>query len=113
MEDRQEIEITEKTRGIIVVAKSPNKNNNGFILLIDKVEPVKILGDDDLLIYTHVMLCVDMDLDFSFLDKRWGYTKRYGYKFYKPTEEDINKVKNCIRKRGLKYIRGVNKLIKR
>lgn len=116
-EEREPLEITTSTKGVIVFAKSTRAIFDDWILLIDYVTETNDYGAfrNDLKICTHVSWRVDANLDDANVDrnKNWGVVKGYGFKFYKATEEEKNIIKKILKSHNKKYIRIINKLIDR
>lgn len=106
--EREEININLYTRGIITFAKEEGKRNYGdWLILISHVE-------DEGLIYTHVCKRVDLpDCVPRVRTISWGYIKGEGFKFYKPTPEEIQIVKDILKRNNKKFVKGINKVIDR
>lgn len=117
LEEREPLEITTSTKGMIAFAKSTRKYFDDWILLIDHVTESNGQGgfNNDLMIYTHVSWNIRASLDNANVDrnKNWGVVKEFGYKFYKATEEEKNIIKQILKSHDKKYIRIINKLIDR
>ena len=117
--NREPIIVTPCTRGIIVFAKATKSSFQDWLLLIDRVTEEKIYPytekDEDLMIYTHVSWNVNLGMATSNVGENcnWGYVNLYGYEFYKPTEEEINKIKEILKLYNKKYVKGANKLFDR
>ena len=116
-EEREPLEITTSTKGVIAFAKSTRSVFDDWIILIDYVVETNEHGvfRNDLMIYTHVSWKMGADLDDANVDKNknWGVVKGFGYKFYKATEEEKNIIKKILKLHDKKYIRIINKLIDR
>lgn len=114
MEERQPIDITIGTKGIVVRAIPNEKNNEIYkcewVLLVSHV---KTDGADKLLLYRHA----------SINNKGWhltGPSKKpilWGrvdyYDFYLATEEEKKQIKEQLLSNGLKYVKAINKVIDR
>lgn len=110
-EQRQEIvELTPNTKGIIYVKRLIKEELRfDWILLISSISE-----EGNLYRYASY----NIDLDKFFLDITgtmfWGYVKnRTDIKFYYATEEEKNIIKEKLKENGYKYIKIMNKIIKR
>lgn len=113
MEGRQEIQITEETKGILVYAKAIKELYDDWLLLIDCVgEDLFIHNVNLLMIYTHVGYCLRSKRVTLPDARRWGWYDG-NYKFYTVTEEERNKIKGIIKENNLKYIKALNKVVVR
>ena len=110
-EHRQEIvELTPNTKGIIYVKRLIKEElRYDWILLISNISKEGEL-------YRYASYNIDLDM-FS-LDITgtmfWGYVKnRTDIKFYYATEKEKNMIKEKLKENGYKYIKIINKVIKR
>lgn len=115
MEERQPIEITTRTKGIVVYAV-PNKNIDesyeaSWLLLISHV----IYNENkELAIYRHVSVRLShgqYTLGPSKTPILWG--KAHRYDFYLAPDEAKKLIKEQLTKSGLKYVKAINKVIDR
>jgi hypothetical protein len=116
MKGREEITLDVNTRGRIVYAKSNKSIYDDYLVLINKVEPDKYdLKTPYLMIYYHVSLIVP-GRSISVLENgengRWSWDNGE-FTFYTPTKEEVEQIKNILKERGLKFVKGINKVIKR
>ena len=111
--EREEININLYTRGIITFAKEEKRNYGDWLILISHVEEENRI-DCEGLIYTHVYKRVDLpDCEPRVQTISWGYIKGQGFKFYKPTPEEIQIVKDILKRNNKKFVKGINKVIDR
>lgn len=111
--EREEINIDPDTRGIIVFAKetTPIKHYGDWILLIDRLERA---GGDEYFIYTHICKRADIgDCKPNVGHISWGFLYGMDFKFYKPTPEEIQIVKDILKENNKKFVKGINKVIDR
>jgi hypothetical protein len=117
MEDREEVLITTELRGKFVFAKAPKGHsayNHDWLLLIDKVGPDEVMPQKtNPMIYTH--LSYDIVSHAIYLDEcpRWGWPDEMGYKFYTVTDDEKETIKRILKERNLRFIKAINKVIKR
>lgn len=111
MENRKEITIDRKTKGIIVLAKGAGHDNN-WLLLIKKVVPEDYCGNMELMIYTYASLCKVDGRAYVIDSSRWGTVKNMGFRFYMPTEKEIKQIKNLLSIHRYKFIKPLNKIKK-
>ena len=112
MEDRKEIILAKGIKGIIVYAKHNSSPNQNWILLIDKVDDDTMSSYDDM-IYTHVSHCLGTKTTYFEDSPRWGWVNKMGFSFYEATEEEKKIINDLLKSRGLKYVKGINKVFKR
>ena len=112
MEERELLEITPLSKGVIAFAKATKAFYGDWIILIKKLEKTNY---DDFLIYTHVSFRLGSKITDANVDRNdnWGDLKSLGYKFYKPTEEEVNLIKRLLKLHHKKYVKGVNKMFDR
>lgn len=113
--EREELNINLYTRGIITFAKEEGKRNYGdWLILISHIEEENRI-DCEGHIYTHVCKRVDLPFDCEpwVQATSWGYIKGQGFKFYKPTPEEIQIVKDILKRNNKKFVKGINKVIDR
>jgi hypothetical protein len=119
MNNREQITIAPETRATIVYAKATKSSFQDWLLLIDRVTEEKLYPytekDKDLMIYTHVSWNVTQGMATSNVGENcnWGYVYHYGYKFYKPNEEDVKKIKEILKLYDKRYVKGINKMFDR
>ena len=116
MKGREEVILDVNTRGRIVYAKSNKSIYDDYLVLINKVGPDKYdLKTPYLMIYYHVSLIVP-GRSISVLENeengRWSWDNGE-FTFYTPTPEEVEQIKNILKERGLKFVKGINKIIKR
>ena len=112
MEGRREIQIKEDTKGKIVRIENQWDcyNKSYWIVLISHIKE-RIDGN---VIYRHVTIfhgAANTWEGISLIPKNWGVYENC--KFYEATEEEKQEIKELIKRRGFKYIKPLNKLIKR
>jgi hypothetical protein len=112
MEDRKEIILAKGVKGIIVYAKHNSSPRQNWILLIDKVDDDTMSSYDDM-IYTHVSHCPGTKTTYFENAPRWGWVNKMGFRFYEATEEEKKIINDLLKSRGLKYVKGINKVFKR
>ncbi len=114
MEGREEVILDVNTRGRIVYAKSNKSYYQDYLLLIDKVGPDNYdFKTPYLMIYYHVSLIIpDRCIDVNRGIGRWSWNNG-DFTFYTPTPEEVEQIKNILKEKGLKFVKGINKIIKR
>ena len=114
MKGREEVTLDVNTRGRIVYAKSNKSCYEDYLLLIDKVGPDNYDSETPyLMIYYHVSLIIpDRSIDVNRGIGRWAWNNG-DFTFYTPTPEEVEQIKNILKERGLKFVKGINKIIKR
>jgi hypothetical protein len=45
-------------------------------------------------------------------NERWAWNNG-DFSFYTPTAEEVELIKNILKERGLKFVKGINKVVKR
>jgi hypothetical protein len=116
MEGRNEISINLKTKNKIVCAEHV-ENHGGdihtWIILISHVkEETYYDGTKHLFLYRHVSSFYKNRMEhISLSPHNWGSID--DYRFYEATEEEKRVIKNIIKRNGFKYIKALNKLVKR
>ena len=112
MEEREPLELTPLSRGVIAFAKATKNFYGDWIILIEKLEETNY---DDFRIYTHVSFRLGHKITDANvgINNNWGDLKSHGFQFYKPTEEEVKLIKNILNLHNKKYVRGVNKLFDR
>ena len=97
MEERELLEITPLSKGVIAFAKATKAFYGDWIILIRELEKTNY---DDFLIYTHVSYCLGGKIDDANvgINDKWGDLKSNGFQFYKPTEEEVNLIKKLLKK---------------
>ena len=114
----QEVKIDKNTKGVLVLAKPNSKcpYDEDWVLLIESVYPshwkngVKVY---EIRRHASYCLCKDENDFCAFVSERpqnWGDASHY--KFYKPTKKQRDLMKNFIAKKGFKFDKKNNKLIK-
>ncbi len=117
MKDREEVLITTELRGKFVFAKAPKGHNtyyHDWLLLIDKVGPDEVMTQKTSpMIYTHVSY--NTVTHETYLDNcpRWGWPDEMGYKFYTMKDDEKETIKKILKERNLRFIKAINKVIKR
>lgn len=118
MENRNEINVTLDTKGILVYAipTRAKRSIGDWILLIEHVENVfGIFGDEYEMIYVHASICVKGNrLIYPGCSKNpfpFGITNNYA--FYEATEEERKHMQDLIKGVRLKYVKALNKIIDR
>ena len=116
MEGRDEIVIDINTKNKIVCAEHIENCGGNFhtwILLISHVkEETYYDGTKHLFLYRHVSSFYRNRMEHINLSPHnWGSIDNY--KFYEATEEEKRVIKNIIKRNGFKYIKALNKLVKR
>lgn len=117
MKGREEIAITTDIRGQFVFAKAPKRRStyiHDWLLLIDRVGPDELMPQKtNPMIYTH--LSYDMVSHAVYLNEspRWGWADEMGYKFYTVTDDEKETIKSILKERNLRFIKAINKVIKR
>ena len=117
MENRNEINVTLDTKGILVYAiPKISKNIGEWILLIGHVENAfGIFGDKYEMIYAHASICVQGNrLTYPGCSKSpfpFGTTNHYT--FYEATEKERKHMQDLIKRMQLKYVKALNKVIDR
>lgn len=117
MENRNEINVTLDTKGILVYAIPKIAKNIGeWILLIDHVENTYgIFGDKYEMIYAHASICIKGNrLTYPGCSKNpfpFGTTNHYT--FYEVAEKERKHMQDLIKRMRLKYVKTLNKIIDR
>jgi hypothetical protein len=119
MGNRNEINVTLDTKGILVYAipKMAKTTSIGeWILLIGHVENTfGIFGDKYEMIYVHASICVKgSHLIYPGCSKipfPFGTTNHYT--FYEVTEKERKHMQDLIKRMRLKYVKALNKMIDR
>lgn len=117
LEGREEITIEPGMKGLFVIAKSRTIMYSDWILLVSHVTNEPRQHTD----YTHL---VDMLYCYASIDLSFGVGDEVNkkpfalgiaehYRFYKPTEEEIEIITKMFKAKNLKYIKGINKVIDR
>jgi len=103
------------TKGKIVFlkAKKPEDGYTDWVLLISEiVEDVDSKGKPYPLIKRYISHKVNNKKKFiSVNHTRWGNLNNYDA--YEPTDEQVQIIKNILKKHKLKYVRAFNKIIQR
>ena len=109
MANREQVIIDTNTKGRIVYAEINSGVKCKWILLISHVEPT---SNSSMMINRHVSYCIGInEPHISVIPSKWGEASRFN--FFEPTELEIDMIKNIIKRNGLKYVKSLNKLIKR
>lgn len=113
-ENRREITITQNIQGIIVFAKACGRYYDDWLLIIDKVIPEYNFAthNPEPMIYTHISMTLNGDTVNLEDAPKWGWVNSMGFKFYLPTTEEMDIIKNTLRKKGYKFIKPLNKIKK-
>lgn len=117
MEGRQEITLDINSKGILVHAENDFDAHSGsyWLLLISHVKERELVdGTVEIVIYRHASFFNGLNYEWegaSENPENWGGID--GYKFYTVTEEEKNMIKCILKKKGFKYIKGINKLMQR
>jgi hypothetical protein len=117
MKGRKEIAITNELRGRVVFAKAPKGKRAYFhdwLLLIDKVGPDEVMPEKtNPIVYTHVSYDVESHATYLSDCPRWGWPDEMGYKFYTMKDDEKEIIKKILKDRNLRFVKGINKVIKR
>ncbi len=118
MENRNEINVTLDTKGILVYAipKRAKTSIGEWILLIGHVENAfGIFGDKFEMIYVHASICVKgSHLMYPGCSKRpFPFGTTNNYTFYEATEEERKHMQDLIKRMKLKYVKALNKIVDR
>jgi hypothetical protein len=118
MEDRNEINVTLGTKGILVCAKPkwPLRSVGYWILLIDNIKiATGIFGNVYEMIYAYASICVKgNNLLYTGCTKgSVPFGTINNYTFYEVTEEEKKHMQDLIKRRRLKYVKALNKMINR
>lgn len=109
MANREQVIIDTNTKGRIVYAEITLGFKTEWILLISHVEPT---SNGSMMINRYVSYCINInEPHISVIPSKWGETSRFN--FFEPTELEIDMIKDIIKRNGLKYVKSLNKLIKR
>ena len=115
MENCEEINIAPGIKGIVVRAvpdfDSPYHkwNHSDWIILIESV----FINDEDIPEIVRFVSydCEDKHFNISYSPQCWGDIS--GYKFYVASKKERKLIIDELKRRGLKYVKILNKLIKR
>lgn len=114
VEDRNKINVTLNTKGVLVYTRSKTSNGK-WILLIDHIEAkTGIFGSEYEMIYAYASICVNKGLTYPIWSKSsfpFGVTRSFD--FYEVTEEERKHMQDFIKRNGLKYVKALNKIIDR
>ena len=109
----KKIEITCETKGRLVYAtpKSNSVYSHGPWLVI--ISHIKTDKKNNLLVIRHASYSFLTGIDYVDCDAnaQWGLVSHYD--FYEPSEEHIELMRKILKKRGYKYVKGINKMFKR
>lgn len=115
---REEIIMEPGMKGIIVCAKCAKKTffspiDRKWIILVESVKSNNDLNCVANDIIRWVSYCVETDEAFinTNIPQCWGNTTNY--KFYLATNEEKQIIKDIIRRNKFKYVKALNKLIRR
>lgn len=109
MANREQVIIDTNTKGRIVYAERDLGYKAKWVLLISHVEPTSI---PSMMINRHVSYYINNnEPHISRIPVKWGEDTMFN--FFEPTEYEIDIIKNIIKRSGMKYIKSLNKLIKR
>lgn len=109
-ETRQEIEITENTRGVLAYAVSQEKYGGNWLLIIDRV--VESPAMNDLVIIAHIAKRLH-STDIYVGGVTFAYLKINKMKYYTVTDKEKKELKKLLKVYNKRYIKGINRLIDR
>ena len=110
----EQINVEPGVKGIIVKAKAKTDKFYDWILIISHVE--SRVKDIDYMIYCHACICLNYKGKVNICDAMtipMGFGLASHYNFYKPTYEEINMMKEFLKQKNLKFIKGINKMFDR
>lgn len=103
------------TKGKIVFlkAKKPEDGYTDWVLLISEItEEVDSEGKPYTIIKRYISYKISNKREFINVNHTWwGYLNNYDA--YEPTDEQVQIIKNILKKHNLKYVRTLNKIIDR
>lgn len=109
----QEMKINENTKGVLLLAKHSSPCKEDWIILVESTKPTWESGIFCYNIYRYASYCLTFDdSEVGFIGKNpepWGDTR--GYRFYKPTKQQRDKIKAFIFKHHYKFDKQNNKII--
>ncbi len=105
LEGRKEIALKPDMKGLFVIAKSRTIMYSDWILLVSHVT-------EDV-IYCYASIDLSLGLCDELSKKPFALGIAEHYRFYKPTEEEIEIITKKFKAKNLKYIKGINKVIDR
>lgn len=111
--NEQKINIEPGVKGVLAKLKSKTSQFRDWILIVSDVT----VKNGENMIYCYACVCLDKTLselgsdDASKTPLTFGYA--FHYDFYKPTKEEIKIMKDFLRNRNLKYVKGINKMFDR
>ena len=116
MEGREIIKVDENTKGVFVCAKSKYDFGLGmyWLILISDVKEKDFEGNRFLQMWRHASIYYGLSGSIEYASEtpfQWGSIG--GYIFYKATEEEKKLLKDLIKRKNLKYVKALNRIIKR
>jgi hypothetical protein len=111
--ERTPIELNTHLNGAILYAEGKKDLTSKWIFLVASVEDRrKDYGSFHIRRWASYDFCEKrFNVETNLSAANWGYTN--GYNIYLATDEEKQIIKDGLKKRGVKYIRALNKLIPR
>lgn len=111
--ERTPIELNTHLNGAILYAEGKKSPTSKWILLVASVEDRrKDYGSFHIRRWASYDFCEKrFNVEASLNAANWGYTN--GFNIYLATDEEKQIIKDNLKKRGVKYVRALNKLISR
>ena len=107
----EQINVEPGVKGVITTAIAKTKCYSDWVLIISHVEREENAD----VIYCYACTCIPLSSKIT--DEAKKTPIRFGdvshYNFYKPTEEEINMMKEFLKQKNLKFIKGINKMFDR
>ena len=106
---RNIIEIKEGTKGVMAFAEIYGSK---WLVIIDTVE-----ADDyqplKLMVYSNFSYSINTGCISTMHHTRWSYLEEPTLTFYEITEKEKQEIKQILKNRKLKYVKGINKILPR
>lgn len=109
-ETRQEIDITENTKGVLAYAVSEEGYGGQWLLIIDRV--IESPAMNDLAIIAHIAKRLH-GADIFVGNVTFAYLKLNKMKYYTVTDKEKKELKKLLKLHNKRYIKGINRLIDR
>ena len=108
--EREEIEITEGTKGVLAYAVSEESYGGKWLIIIDRV--VECPAMNDLAIIAHIAKRLHTD-EIYVGGVTFAYRMATKMKYYTVTEQEKKELNKLLKQHNKRYIKGINRLIDR
>ena len=111
---RKKINVEPGTKGLVVKAKAKTNGYRDWLLIISHVKPMLCRLKLENTIFCHACICLGdggLGDEASINPITFGVTSHYD--FFEATKKEKEQLRVLLREFGLKYIKGINRIIKR